>query len=278
MEVNNVKKKIILLICGVPLLIATASPVTCLAEKKQMVNTRIHEDLSILSYSINMRISNLKSNDVHDIIRYDGNDEALDQRQTRDCRAAHGVSGNYKLAQSFTPSLKSLTKVDLLLFKRGSPAGLIISIRDDLDGSDLTSIQVDGNKSSLLKNWYTFDLPDISTTPNHVYYIIWQQEGEGDIENAFFWFFGAYNPYKKGCAWFFNGNDWEKIEDPLFRDIDFCFKTYGEKAKNKQVLEKERTELLQNNVLKNKALGTLFLKFLEQHPRLSLLLKQLLKL
>ncbi len=86
------------------------------------------------------------------------------------------------------------------------------------------------------------------------------------MENdTYCWLFDLNNSYDRGIAYQSedNGSTWVDLEDPWqdpnYMHVDFCFKTYHTKPKNK-------------------AMDTPFLRFLENHPHLFPLLRQLLRL
>ena len=75
------------------------------------------------------------------------NDDVLDQNQSDDSGWSRVllIQGSM-FAQSFKPSLNVLTRVELLLVKVGSPHELTISIRSNLSGEDLTSMNILGDE------------------------------------------------------------------------------------------------------------------------------------
>ncbi len=158
--------------------------------------------------------------------------ERLDQEQNR---TTSDVDGPYRvsqwaLAQSFVPKLPYISRVELSLFSEGSPIDLMISIRDDLDGDDLTSVTIDGFHYNNV-SWVSFDFADISVTPGQTYYILWVPTIYNPQLGKYHWCYGNDNPYKRGNSWaHIEGEEWKNIEeiyDPFFNRIDFCFKTYG---------------------------------------------------
>jgi len=149
--------------------------------------------------------------------------EQLDQQQTiyNNKIAAYSSFWN---AQSFKPSLSTLTKVQLYVDKVGSPpSNLIISIRSSLTGTDLTNISKSPSQIPSTKSWVEFDFSDISVTPNSTYYIVLRTSG-GSLYNAYEWGFGYYTPYTRGSFWRStnSGSSWSE-----YTYYDFCFKTYG---------------------------------------------------
>ena len=157
--------------------------------------------------------------------------EVIDQQQTSS--SGHGCPFfNYLwLAQGFIPSLEILTKVEVKLFKGGNPTSpIIISIRDSLNGNDLTSVSVDSSLVSLYSKWIEFNFPDIDVIPGNEYFIVCRSSG-GSMINYYCAMFDINNPYGGGEAWgsIDYGANWELIEDyyPEYPEPDACFKTYG---------------------------------------------------
>ena len=186
----------------------------------------------------------------------DGKDQQQNKHGIRGYGAWHGI----QLAQSFKPSMNTLTKVSLLLFKYGEPKGLWVSIRNDLNDSDLTTAYISGDEISnkVLGIWYEFNFPEIDVIPGENYYIICSLEGRIS-GSAIFWVYGNNNPYSDGQPWYNYNWTWEEFNIPDTNNADFCFKTYHAKSKTK-------------------AINTPFLTFLENHPNLFPLLRQILGL
>jgi len=158
------------------------------------------------------------------------NDDIIDQEQTkldRGCR----LCGLWKYAQGFVPTIGTLTRVELLLYKRGEVNELKVSIRDELDGVDLTSVLKSPYEISTGSyDWTEFDFDDIGVETGKIYYIVMSTTG-GDNEENFYVFGAALNDaYPDGDAWQTRVNgDWFEIDHPEygFPKFDFCFKTYG---------------------------------------------------
>jgi len=130
-------------------------------------------------------------------------------------------------AQSFTPSLYSITRIELKIYKTGNPDALKISIRSDLSGEDLTSITILASEISTSLHWHEFNFSNINLTPANKYYIVWSPKGASDQNNTFYWECGNRDRYTEGEAWKFLGLEWE-IHNPIsVLGLDFCFKTYG---------------------------------------------------
>ena len=156
-------------------------------------------------------------------------DDIIDQTQTIDCGYGWWVLHNVWEAQGFVPSLPILTRVRLYMFELGTPATseLVVSIRDDLTGDDLTEIIGYGISGS---QWLEFDFPDIDVDIGEEYYIVCRASEGNDMENCYCWFFGINDPYPPGEAWYSQnyGSSWIIREYlPDFPENDFCFETYG---------------------------------------------------
>ena len=152
--------------------------------------------------------------------------EQLDQQQTTQNNDYSTYSNNW-IAQSFKPTLGTLTRVDLYIGKDGSPpTDLVVSIRSSITGVDLTTISKSSFEISYSLNWIEFDFDDISVTPEETYYIILRTSG-GNNFNSYNWGFGYYDPYSRGAFWksSSSGASWTQ-----YSYYDFCFKTYGEPA------------------------------------------------
>ncbi len=148
--------------------------------------------------------------------------EQIDQQQDR-------FNGNLIIfssrqgAQSFIPTLETLTKVELYLTKQGDPTNdLIISIRDSLQGEDLTMVAIHPTEIQTSHNWVECDVSDISLIPGNTYYIIAQTSGS--TSERYVIGFATTNPYPNGSMWFSPnaGSFWIN-----YAYYDFSFKTYG---------------------------------------------------
>jgi hypothetical protein len=157
--------------------------------------------------------------------------EVIDQQQISSSGLGCPFFSYLWLGQGFIPSLNTLTRLEVKLFKSGNPTSPItISIRDSLSGNDLTCASIDGSLVTQYGTWIEFDFPDISVTPGVAYYIICRTSG-GSMISYYCAEFDTNDPYPKGEAWgsINYGASWELIEDyyPEYSDPDACFKIYG---------------------------------------------------
>jgi len=140
------------------------------------------------------------------------------------------------LAQGFVPTIDELTRVLLLLDHNIIIEGarLDISIRNDLEGEDLSKAYIQSEKISNGISAIEFDFPDINVTPGQKYYIVWDPNPEEFCTNIG-WFAGNNNPYPKADAYWYNPEEgWENFKDffPEHPDFDFTFVTFGTKNNN----------------------------------------------
>ncbi|RLF40162.1 MAG: hypothetical protein DRN12_05995 [Thermoplasmata archaeon] len=157
--------------------------------------------------------------DIGDVVSLDG-DDRIDQQQT-DSNGGDGMGADGKMAQSFTPSLPILTRVELLMRRIGNPSGDVkVSIRSSVDGRDLTSISIPAVDLPTSYNWVEFDFHDILVIPGRQYYIVFHQ-----CCDYLFWGCIHKDRYPGGEAWYYGESvqwNWE----PAYK-WDFAFKTYG---------------------------------------------------
>ena len=157
-------------------------------------------------------------------------DDEIDQKQNYDDGVYRCIYGsNVRLAQSFKPTLNIITRVQLRLKIQGSPDGLEISIRKDLNGEDLTSIYIKNEDLTEIPSgfWYEFDFPNAAIIPENTYYIVWTPHGATDTNNAYCWGIKDGNYYDRGEAWNCTSGEWSKLIWGPIGDPDFVFKTYG---------------------------------------------------
>lgn len=140
-------------------------------------------------------------------------DDEIDQWQIQ-CNHHFTTNSNFEVAQSFVPSLGELTRVELYI---SGESAITVSIRDALDGEDLTSITLSTEFIPRSPDWAAFDFDDIIITPGEKYFII--KLGGGT------WGFCDGDQYPVGEPWS-SISGWH-IFEPNGNTGDWCFKTYG---------------------------------------------------
>ncbi|UCF11824.1 MAG: hypothetical protein JSW06_07185 [Thermoplasmatales archaeon] len=130
----------------------------------------------------------------------------------------------YIVAQGFTPTKNILTRVEIMIRKGATTSyDLILNIRDNLSGINLTSITK--NHVSIPSedfNWIEFDFDDILVKPGTIYYIVCSTFDT--IGNWYDWGAKMGNVYPNGTiAWSEDGGQQWYIDSTL----DATFKSYG---------------------------------------------------
>jgi len=147
----------------------------------------------------------------------------IDQYQDNE-GAFNMILGTFRIAQSFKPNLTPLVKVDLFGYSINDGKSLEVSIRDNVYEQDLTSVVIPAEDVPDQLSWFECDFPDIEVEADKTYYLIINQEGDGQ----FIWY-GNYQDdfYPRGYTYSNQEytSNWVNLSD-IFQDLDFCFKTY----------------------------------------------------
>jgi hypothetical protein len=129
------------------------------------------------------------------------------------------------LAQSFKPSENMISRIELLVHKTHEPLDeLTVSIRETLDGPDLTTASLPPQSIPENRGWVEFDFEDVPVLINKTYYIVWQPQGES---MAYIWWGydnHNYDSYPRGEAWLYTNGQWT-TEGFVIKD--WCFRTYA---------------------------------------------------
>ena len=160
---------------------------------------------------------------------YPSPDYILDQKQE-----LHSYEYSFHdkvwLAQSFKPSMNPLTKVEVKINKpRVTKNPLIISIRKELNGSDITSTYIDGVDVPFFVFWISFDIPDIEVVEGETYYIVLHSTTSSDAPYRWLYEYNdTSDPYPNGKMWYSldHGATWYPVEDENTY-IDATFRTYS---------------------------------------------------
>jgi hypothetical protein len=118
-----------------------------------------------------------------------------------------------------------LTRVELMIGKESTTTyDLTVGIRDDLNGSDITSVSLPASGIEGNLTWVEFDFPDLTVTPGNTYYIVSSTVNVTD------------NVYRCGLGrpgYYYNGTFYESVDEgttwtPYQSGIsDMTFNTYG---------------------------------------------------
>jgi len=148
-----------------------------------------------------------------------------------------GSCGYYNtfIAQSFKPTLNSLTKVEIPLFKQDNAVGTVtLSIREKLYGEDLVSqtLSVDEVPLGPDYDWVIFDFGDMEIKPGQKYFMVFTLNNGTRPENSnelVLWTAALYNPYWNGRPYIFYRYLWLPLGllTGVSKFPDMSFRTYG---------------------------------------------------
>ena len=156
--------------------------------------------------------------------------ELIDQSQTQGTISGTFLCGSNTQGQTWTTGLnvKNLTKISLLIKKKGEPTGnLTLTICDSPFKNETLDVAVKGAKEIDELAWYEFSF-NIDVEPNRTYYMELGTT-EGDVRNYFEWLWS-----EKSYA---NGESYENGEKEVTWDQAFI--TYYNASKLKLVLADE---------------------------------------
>ena len=158
--------------------------------------------------------------------------DEMDQEQVK-AISPYFLSWPNKLAQSFKPEFNRLTRIDLSISKIQNPSDVVVSIRKELNGNDLTSTKKSSQYLMIYpdKALFEFNFAEITVVPEQTYYIIFQHESENTGDDILCWWYNPNATYIRGTAWYWiagNGSKWTEL------DYDFCFKIFGYNSQNNQ--------------------------------------------
>jgi len=161
------------------------------------------------------------------------NNDLLDQSQDI-YEGGYALASTQWLAQSFKPSLGTLTRIELLISREPQTSYSVkISIRVNLLGNDIVSVTKQPEDFPIYPQiqWTEIVFPDTDVVPEGTYYIVCTTNNP---PYAYNWFGTGNNLYERGNAYFSydQGSSW--ANSPT---IDLCFKTYGKEYQPVPVLE-----------------------------------------
>jgi hypothetical protein len=172
--------------------------------------------------------------DQLNLITLNTSDDRIDQLPTNNTEdydtSTEFVINNFALAQSFKPTMNVLTKIKLLMntFLLEEKGPLIISIRKNLNGEDLTSVEFYPNISK--QHWWTveyqeFDFEDINVNPGDTYFIVCKTLNNSVLTD--YTFYGRDNDDYIHGKCFTSGKNGSSNWTDSKRISDLLFTTYG---------------------------------------------------
>ena len=158
-------------------------------------------------------------------------DDSVDQRQEL---TEGALRLNFRYAsQSFSPTVDSLTKIEVALGRGIDASGdVIISLREHIYGKDIDSVSVSTDKIDVFPNftWVEVDFDDLIITPGRRYFIVvtypnWV--GGSSDTDYIEWMIGWDNPYERGANAYNKFIFWWPFWLQIKTVTDFSFRTYG---------------------------------------------------
>jgi len=152
------------------------------------------------------------------------NGDSLDQYSTEDDDAPFCVTWKQWLAQSFKPSMPTLTRIELKIGRCNNLMGEMvkISLKNNLDeDEDIVNVTWGDDDLPASWDWVEWDFEDIAVIPEQEYFIVAQgYEGTACV----CWASSDTNPYGRGKLWIIDVDQspWTSIDV-----CDLCFRTYG---------------------------------------------------
>ena len=140
----------------------------------------------------------------------------------------HSSAGNWAGAQSFKPTVNTLTNAEIYLRKFGTPSfDMIVELRQDsIDGILIDTLTFTPEETPNSWEWFTLNFTDITVNNETDYFIVIPPPAT-DPGNSFGyeWGYAFGNQYDDGAFWF------TRDGGGLWRDLstmyEFTFKTYG---------------------------------------------------
>ncbi len=140
----------------------------------------------------------------------------------------HAIDGDWAGAQNFTPTIETVTTVDIYLRKMGAPEfDLTVELREDgPQGTLLDTVVIPIASVPTSWTWLTIDFADTTVGAGSNVFIVLPPAPSGVTTSyGYEWGYALGNQYDGG-AFFFTRNG-----GVLWRDLptmyEFCFRTYG---------------------------------------------------
>jgi len=147
--------------------------------------------------------------------------------QDRGFPIRHALDGDWGAAQSFIPTLNTLTSTEIYLRKFTPEFNLTVELRtDNPQGTLIDTLVFTPDQTPSSWQWFSIDFEDTPTTPGTDYFIVCPPAPSGVTTSfGYEWGYAFGNQYDDGAFWF------TRDGGGLWRDLptmyEFVFKTYG---------------------------------------------------
>jgi hypothetical protein len=159
-------------------------------------------------------------------------DDQVDQCQTLGNRAIE-ISDMQWVAQSFQPTYEQITRAALYVRRDMNIEGTLeISLRESLEGQDISSYTVPPMKTAGWYWWIDFDFPDLLVSPKKQLFLVCRMPQNTMGSDIYEWRGTSEDIYEGGKSYisFNQGKSWE--ENPSAADCVFI--TFGRSQENTQ--------------------------------------------
>jgi len=140
----------------------------------------------------------------------------------------HAIDGDWAAAQSFIPTLNTLTSADIWMRKFGTPEfNLTVELREDHpQGTLIDTLIFSPAEVPNSWEWFSLDFTDTTVVPGTDYFIVCPPAPSGVTTSfGYEWGYAFGNQYDYGSFWF------TRDGGGLWRDLptmyEFCFRMYG---------------------------------------------------
>ncbi len=175
-----------------------------------------------------------------DIVQAQSAVEVLDVNQpvfTRGFPVRHALDGDWAGAQNFTPTVNTLTKVEIYLRKMGTPEfNLTVELRENgPQGTLLDAVVIPIASVPTSWTWLTIDFDNTTVGIGSDVFIVLPPAPSGvSTSFGYEWGYALGNQYNGGSFWFTRNGG------VLWRDLptmyEFTFKTYGFMSQTEETL------------------------------------------
>jgi len=140
----------------------------------------------------------------------------------------HALDGDWAAAQSFMPTINTLTSTEIYMRKFGTPEfNLTVELRsNDPQGTLIDTLVFTPDQTPSSWEWFPLDFTDTPITPGTDYFIVIPPAPSGVTTSfGYEWGYAFGNQYDDGAFWF------TRDGGGLWRDLptmyEFVFRTYG---------------------------------------------------
>ena len=189
-----------------------------------------HEEGDSMDYYDDQDV-NITADMILNVTKYFAEVEIMDVNQSiqdRGLPIRHAIDSDWGAAQNFTPTLDTLTSVDIYLRLYGTPEfNLTVELRTGApNGTLLDTVVFTPDEVSISWTWHYVDFDDVTVTSGTDYFVVCPPPPSGVTTSyGYEWGYAVGNKYDPGSFWF------TRDGGELWRDLptmyEFTFRTFG---------------------------------------------------